>query len=200
MLFIAKKKVNSFRCKYCLFFNPTFLLILIKCQVRTGTLSEHIRYLWVIISFTYNLSNAFKTLEICMCVNIMKTCNVRWRFIVTFWNIWERNFVYNQLLGVQRVHTHHRIPNETMMTINFDTIANNYEVIYVNKKNRYEFSSAFIDQCLPNLVQGFICWRHIWRDLANEYSWAKVQNTVVYFDWKTVIYIYAWGKCRTQFM
>jgi hypothetical protein len=20
----------------------------------------------------------------------------------------------------------------------------------------------------------FICWRHIWRDLANEYSWAKV--------------------------
>ena len=29
--------------------------------------------------------------------------------------------------------THHRIPNETMMTINFDTIANNYEVIYVIK-------------------------------------------------------------------
>jgi hypothetical protein len=30
-------------------------------------------------------------------------------------------------------YTHHRIPNETMMTINFDTIANNYEVIYVIK-------------------------------------------------------------------
>jgi hypothetical protein len=24
--------------------------------------------------------------------------------------------------------------------------------------------------------------------------------TVVYFDWKTVIYIYACGKCRTQFI
>ena len=29
---------------------------------------------------------------------------------------------------------------------------------------------------------------------------AKSTNTVVYFDWKTVIYIYACGKCRTQFM
>ena len=43
---------------------------------------------------------------------------------------------------------HHRIPNEHMMTINFDTITNNNEVIYVIKtvmkyylkKNRYEFS------------------------------------------------------------
>ena len=25
-------------------------------------------------------------------------------------------------------------------------------------------------------------------------------NTVVYFDWKMVIYIYVCGKCRTQFM
>jgi hypothetical protein len=29
---------------------------------------------------------------------------------------------------------------------------------------------------------------------------SKSTNTVVYFDWKTVIYIYACGKCRTQFM
>jgi hypothetical protein len=29
---------------------------------------------------------------------------------------------------------------------------------------------------------------------------SKSTNTVVYLDWKTVIYIYAWGKCRTQFM
>ena len=28
----------------------------------------------------------------------------------------------------------------------------------------------------------------------------KSTNTVVHFDWKTVIYIYACGKCRTQFM
>ena len=29
---------------------------------------------------------------------------------------------------------------------------------------------------------------------------SKSTNTVVYFDWKTVFYIYACGKCRTQFM
>ena len=28
----------------------------------------------------------------------------------------------------------------------------------------------------------------------------KSANTVVCFDWKTVIYIYVCGKCRTQFM
>ena len=47
-------------------------------------------------------------------------------------------------------YTHHRILNKHMMTINFDTITNNYEVIYVIKtvmkyylkKNRYEFLSA----------------------------------------------------------
>ena len=29
---------------------------------------------------------------------------------------------------------------------------------------------------------------------------SKSTNIVVYFDWKTVIYIYVCGKCRTQFM
>jgi hypothetical protein len=29
---------------------------------------------------------------------------------------------------------------------------------------------------------------------------SKSINTVVYFDWKTIIYIYACGQCRTQFM
>jgi DNA-directed RNA polymerase subunit RPC12/RpoP len=29
---------------------------------------------------------------------------------------------------------------------------------------------------------------------------SKSINTVVYFDWKTVIYIYVCIKCRTQFM
>ena len=29
---------------------------------------------------------------------------------------------------------------------------------------------------------------------------SKGTNTLVYFDWKTVIYIYACGKCHTQFM
>ena len=44
-------------------------------------------------------------------------------------------------------YTYHRIPNKHMMTINFNTITNNYEVIYVmnyhlKKILRYEFSSA----------------------------------------------------------
>ena len=29
---------------------------------------------------------------------------------------------------------------------------------------------------------------------------SKSTNMVVYFDWKTVIYIYVCGKCSTQFM
>jgi hypothetical protein len=29
---------------------------------------------------------------------------------------------------------------------------------------------------------------------------SKITNTVVYFDWKTIIFIYVCGKCRTQFM
>ena len=29
---------------------------------------------------------------------------------------------------------------------------------------------------------------------------SKSTNTVVYFDWKKVIYIYVCEKCRTQFM
>jgi hypothetical protein len=27
---------------------------------------------------------------------------------------------------------------------------------------------------------------------------SRITNTVVYFDWKTVIYIYVCGKCHTQ--
>jgi hypothetical protein len=63
--------------------------------------------------------------------------------VVTLWdNLGQRSNPY--LCSI--FYTHHRIPNETMMTINVDTIANTYEVIYVIK-------TAFIDQRLPNLVQ-----------------------------------------------
>ena len=34
-------------------------------------------------------------------------------------------------------------------------------------------------------------------DLFSIFDMSKSTNTVVYFDWKTVIYIYACGKCRT---
>jgi hypothetical protein len=33
-----------------------------------------------------------------------------------------------------------------------------------------------------------------------DFDMSKSTNTVVYFDWKIVIYIYVCGKCRTQFM
>ena len=33
-----------------------------------------------------------------------------------------------------------------------------------------------------------------------DYDMSKSTNTVVYFDWKTGIYIYSCGICRTQFM
>jgi hypothetical protein len=39
--------------------------------------------------------------------------------------------------------------------------------------------------------------------LRNNYfnsDMSKSANTVVFFDWKMVIYIYACGQCHTQFM
>jgi hypothetical protein len=59
-------------------------------------------------------------------------------------------------------YTHHRIPNGHMMTINFDTITNNYEVIYVIKtvmKYYLEKIDTSFHQCLP-LCSTFICRRH----------------------------------------
>ena len=53
-------------------------------------------------------------------------------------------------------YTHHRIPNKHMMTINFDTITNNYEVIYVIKtvmKYYLKKIDTSFHQRLPNLVQ-----------------------------------------------
>jgi hypothetical protein len=53
-------------------------------------------------------------------------------------------------------YTHHRIPNKHMMTINFDTITNNYEVIYVIKtvmKYYLKKINASFHQRLPNMVQ-----------------------------------------------
>ena len=53
-------------------------------------------------------------------------------------------------------YTHHRIPHKHMTTINFDTITNNYEVIYVIKTvMKYyliKIDTSF-HQCLPNMVQ-----------------------------------------------
>jgi hypothetical protein len=55
-------------------------------------------------------------------------------------------------------YTHHRIPNKHMMAINFDTITNNYEVIYIYViKTVMKYYLKKIDtsfhQRLPNMVQ-----------------------------------------------
>jgi hypothetical protein len=54
------------------------------------------------------------------------------------------------------VYTHLRIPNKHMMTINFVTITNNYEVIYVIKtvmKYYLKKINTSFHQRLPNMVQ-----------------------------------------------
>ena len=53
-------------------------------------------------------------------------------------------------------YTHHRISTKHMMTINFDTITNNYEVIYVIKtvmKYHLKKIDTSFHQPLPNMVQ-----------------------------------------------
>ena len=63
-----------------------------------------------------------------------------------------------------------------MMTINFDTITNNYEVIYVIKtvmKYYLKKIDTRFHQRLPNMVQRLFADVITWRDLVYEYSWAK---------------------------
>jgi hypothetical protein len=57
---------------------------------------------------------------------------------------------------IKYIYTHQRIPNEHIMTINFDTITNNYEVIYVIKTVMKYYLKKKRDtsfhQRLPNMV------------------------------------------------
>jgi hypothetical protein len=47
----------------------------------------------------------------------------------------------------------------------------------------------------------FVDTKHILASMIYfDFDMSTSTNTVVYFDWKTVIYIYVCGKCRTQFM
>ena len=65
-------------------------------------------------------------------------------------------------------YTHHRIPNEHMMTINFDTITNNYEVIYVIKtvmKYYLEKIDTSVHQRLLNMVQ------RVFADVIHDAIW-----------------------------
>ena len=68
------------------------------------------------------------------------------------------------------LYTHHRIPNKHMMTNNFDTITNNYEVIYIYViKTVMKYYLKKIDtsfhQRLPNMVQ------RLYADVIHDAIW-----------------------------
>ena len=86
MLYGLSKAVMHCSLNPFILFNIMFLwCFLFKCMCLI--------FAWIIIII----------IIIIIIMNIMKTHNVTWRFIVTFWNIWQRNVVYNQRIGVQRV-------------------------------------------------------------------------------------------------
>jgi hypothetical protein len=75
-------------------------------------------------------------------------------YIVKFFELYISAVLLPIVISI--FYTHHRIPNKHMMTINFDTITNNYEVIYVNKtvmKYHLKNLDTSFHQPLPNMVQ-----------------------------------------------
>ena len=62
---------------------------------------------------------------------IEKKCTIY--FLFTYFYFVEKRGGGSALNIFSIFYTYHRIPNKHMMTINFDTITNNYEVIYVIK-------------------------------------------------------------------
>jgi hypothetical protein len=67
-----------------------------------------------------------------------------------------------------------------------------YIVCNIFRKRKYKL--------LTNIRQLMLNLKHILASMIYFNSdMSKSTNTVVYFDWKTVIYIYACGKCRLLF-
>ena len=94
--------------------------------------------------------------------------NAHYIFYLHIFISWKKGGSALNIFSIFYTHHRYRIPNKPMMTINFDTITNNYEVIYVIKTdeilfkiNRYEFSSAS-----SKYGSTFICRRHKCRDFA----------------------------------
>ena len=92
---------------------------------------------------------------------IEKKCTLY--FLFTYFYFVEKKGRGSALNIFSIFYTHHRIPNKHMMTINFDTIINNYEVIYVIKTvMKYHLS---FHQPLPNMVQ------RVFADVINDAIW-----------------------------
>ena len=72
------------------------------------------------------------------------------------------------IFSIFNTHHRYRIPNKPMMTINFDAITNNYEVIYVIKtvmKYYLKKIDTSFHQRLPNMVQ------RLFADVINDAIW-----------------------------
>ena len=77
-------------------------------------------------------------------------------FLFTYFYFVKKGGGGSALNIISIFYTHHRISNKHMMTINFDTITNNYEVIYVIKtvmKYHLKKIDTSFHQPLPNMVQ-----------------------------------------------
>ena len=91
-------------------------------------------------------------------------------FLFTYFYFVEKGGVGSALNIFSIFNTHHRyrIPNKPMMTINFDAITNNYEVIYVIKtvmKYYLKKIDTSFHQRLPNMVQ------RLFADVINDAIW-----------------------------
>ena len=60
---------------------------------------------------------------------------------------------------------------------------------------KYLRNKSWKPECALNLS-----WRILVFYPEPDSDMSKSTNTVAYFHWKTVIYIYVCGQCRTQFM
>ena len=95
--------------------------------------------------------------------------NAHYIFYLHIFISWKKKGGGGSALNIFSIfYTHHRIPNKHMMTINFDTITNNYEVIYVIKtvmKYHLKKIDTSFHQPLPNMVQ------HLFADVINDAIW-----------------------------
>jgi hypothetical protein len=87
-----------------------------------------------------------------------------------------------------------RNPTSTHWFINF--LVNSWiSILYF--KDMISYTNFSIYRYMYSIYNVIQWWRS---SLAFDSDISKSTNTVVYFDWKTAIYIYACGKWRTQFM
>ena len=94
--------------------------------------------------------------------------NAHYIFYLHIFISWKKKGGGSALNIFSIFYTHHRIPNKHMMTINFDTITNNYEVIYVIKtvmKYHLKKIDTSFHQPLPNMVQ------RLFADVINDAIW-----------------------------